>query len=407
MFKLPTTKYSAKSLGLTAFVVLLGVGIGIKVAIAMATFTPANQPTGYVAADEMTSYDLRSGNEVLFRGQYEKEFWSGNLIAYAVNSNGDVGMATQPWNAQQQLDLMTSRIIITRKDDGTSIPFAWANLSAAQKGLIDSANAGNASSNILDFLRGVRSQEIQQGGTLRHRNSALGDIMHSRPYYVKDGGASPTVFVGANDGMLHAFNALTGDERWAYVPSMLIPKLKALASTSYAHDYYVDGSMAISTLADGTRLLTGALGGGGKGLYALDITGTRIAPASESGAASNILWEITPTTINSATSSSYANMGYTYANPSLVTVSVSGTSTDAVLVGNGYGNTGDSQAYLYVINAKTGALISAIKAALRVLPPVPMDCPPRWVSIRTVTVMLTPSTRAMSMERCGSSVLAI
>lgn len=361
LFKTPKSKWLASG----AALFLIGLA-AVKITLALGTFVPADQPTGYVSQDEMTSYDLRSGNEILFRGQYEKEYWSGNLIAYAINSEGDLSTATQPWNAQEQLDNLTpaSRLIATRRDDGTSIPFAWSSLSAAQRTSIDSANASNGTSNIMDFLRGERSQEIQQGngGTLRHRYAALGDIMHSRPYYVADGGTNPTVFVGANDGMLHAFNAKTGVERWAYVPSMLIPKLKNLASTSYTHDYFVDGSMAISELTDSTRVLVGTLGAGGKGLYALDITGTKIAPATETSAASNILWEITSSSLNSVASTSYANLGYTYANPSIVNVSVSGTATSAVIIGNGYGNTGDYQAYLYVINAKTGVLISAIKA---------------------------------------------
>lgn len=348
-------KYSPKILGLTTVSAVVVVALVVKVAIAMTAFTPAQQPVGYVGQDEMTNYDLRSGSELLFRPQYEKEFWSGNLIAYAVNSEGDVSVATQPWTARDRLDQMTSRVIVTR-DGASAIPFTWTSLSAAQKTAIDSANALNTSSPILNFLRGDRSMEIQQGGTLRRRDSALGDIVHSRPYYV--GGTSPTVFVGANDGMLHAFNAQTGDERWAYVPSMLIPKLSTLASTSYSHDYFVDGSVAVATLTNGKRVLIGVLGGGGKGIYALDITGSNIAPASEAAATSNVLWEVTPSTINGTASTSYANMGYTYANPSIVKVS----GVDVALVGNGYNNVGDYQAYLYVINANTGALISAIAA---------------------------------------------
>ena len=57
---------------------------------------------------------------------------------------------------------------------------------------------------------------------LRPRNSILGDIIHSRPYYVNDA-TNPRVYVGANDGMLHAFDAVTGREVFAYIPSMLIP----------------------------------------------------------------------------------------------------------------------------------------------------------------------------------------
>jgi hypothetical protein len=345
MFKLTTKK--AYWLGLVP--VLLILGAFLKFAFAVAAFNPANMPVGNVGQDEMTNYNLTSGTETLFRGQYEREFWSGNLLAYAINAAGDLTTATQRWNAgaAYQLELQgTARSIVTVKTDGTRIPFTWASLSATQQGYLTSPD-------ILDFLRGDRTKEIQEGGTLRQRKSALGDIVHSRPYYIADS-TNPTVFVGANDGMLHAFNATTGAERWAYVPSTLISKMKNLSVTPYVHDYYVDGAINVGNIINGSkRVLVGGLGAGGKGLFALDITGSaRLAPATEADAATNILWEITPA------STGYANLGYSTGYSAITKV---GT-TDSVIVGNGYNNGGDYQAYLYVINADTGALISAIKA---------------------------------------------
>ncbi len=73
------------------------------------------------------------------------------------------------------------------------------------------------------------------------------------------------LYVGANDGMLHAFNAgfhdvtntlsLTGkvreaehplgSELWAYAPTNLLPHLKYLTSENYNHKFFVDGSLQI------------------------------------------------------------------------------------------------------------------------------------------------------------------
>ena len=357
--KFSMLKFSIKPLWLAVSVLLVALGLAFKMVLAangaISAFTPANQPVGFVGQDDITNYNLTSGHEVLFRGQYEKEYWGGNLIAYGVNSAGDISVATQPWNggAAYQIELQgANRFIVTMNSVGAGIPFTWANVSATL----------SSTELVLNFLRGDRSLEVQQGGTLRQRASALGDIVHSRPYYVSDSTSAtpaPTVFVGANDGMLHAFNAGTGAERWAYVPSMLISKMKNLAVMPYVHDYYVDGSVNVATLANGKRVLVGVLGAGGKGIYALNITGSsRLAPDTEAAAAGNALWEITPTSINNAASSAYANLGYTYANPTIAKVGV----VDAVIVGNGYNNGGDYKAYLYVINADTGALISALKA---------------------------------------------
>lgn len=354
------SKLFVKPIWLAALVLMAALSVALKLALAITAFTPGNQPVGYVGQDDLTNYNLTSGHEILYRAQYTKEYWDGNLIAYAVNAAGDVSTATQPWNggAAWQIELQgpTNRLIGTLRSDGTKIPFQWANLDSTQQGYL-------STSSVLAFLRGERSGEVQQGGSFRQRASPLGDIIHSRPYYISDSTSStpaPTVFVGANDGMLHAFNAVTGAERWAYVPSMLISKMRNLSVAPYVHDYYVDGSVNIATILSGSkRILVGALGAGGKGLYALDITGSaRLAPTTESAVADNILWEITPTSINNAASTSYTNLGYTYANPTIAKVA----GTDAVVVGNGYNNGGDYQAYLYVINANTGALISAIRA---------------------------------------------
>lgn len=343
------------SLWFGAAAALLILGTFLKFALAIPAYTPSNQPVGYVSQDEMTNFDLRSGQETLFRSEYKREFWSGNLLAYSVNSLGDTSTATQRWNggAAYQLELQgADRRIVTVKSDGTKIPFTWASLSATQQGNL-------TSSAVLDFLRGDRSQELQNGGAFRRRASPLGDIIHSRPLYVADD-ASPTVFVGSNDGMLHAFDVASGRERWAYIPSMLIPKLKSLSTEPYVHDYFVDGNLNTATILSGTKkVLVGALGAGGKGMFALDITGgARLAPADEAAAAANILWEITPTSINSVASTAYANLGYTTGYSAMVKRG----GTDVVIVGNGYNDGGDYQAYLFVINSNTGALVSAIKA---------------------------------------------
>ena len=108
----------------------------------------------------------------------------------------------------------------------------------------------------------------------------------------------PALYVGANDGMLHAFNATTGAELFAYIPSWVVPNLIALTSTTYSHRSYVDGTPVVneanlgsSTSADWRTVLVGGSGGGGQGVYALDVTDPT-AFATTSGN-SKILWEFT------------------------------------------------------------------------------------------------------------------
>ena len=352
-------KLAVKPLWIATLALLGALMLAFKLALAITAFTPANQPVGFVGQDDITNYNLTSGHEVLYRGQYEKEYWGGDLIAYAIDGTGNVSTASQIWSGGGAADVLglqgANRRIVTM-NAGVGTPFSWGSLSTVLTGY-------GITQAVLNYLRGDRTGEVQRNGTLRQRASALGDIVHSRPLYLRDSSSSPpapTVFVGANDGMLHAFDAVSGNERWAYVPSMLMSKMGNLAVTPYVHDYYVDGSVNVATLANGKRVLVGVLGGGGKGIYALDITGGKLAPADEAAAANNALWEITPSSINNAASTSYSNLGYTYANPTIAKLTVTGI--DAVIVGNGYNNGGDYQAHLYVINADTGALISDIRA---------------------------------------------
>jgi hypothetical protein len=359
------TKLSIKPIWIATFGLLISVAMVLKVAMAFSTtFIPADEPIGYVAQDDLTNYDLRSNQERVFRPQYEKDTWSGDLLAYGISSTGALGV-TPKFVASDMLDARTAaRIIVTMKDDGTKIPFQFSSLSSVQQGYL-------TSSDILNFLRGDRSKEVSATppGTLRARGSALGDIIHSRPLFISDTTLAtgalktatsplPTVFVGSNDGMLHAFDASTGvtggAERWAYVPSMLLSKMKALSANPYKHDYYVDGSVNMGYILSGTkRILVGALGAGGKGLYALDISGDAgLAPADEATAANKILWEIADTKVNNVTNDSYVNLGYTYSNPIMGNFG----GIDVVIVGNGYLGK-DGKAYLYVINANTGVLI--------------------------------------------------
>jgi type IV pilus assembly protein PilY1 len=219
-------------------------------------------------------------------------------------------------------------------------------LSTAQKALV---NTGKV---FVNYLRGDATYETSNGNNplFRLRDAVLGDIANGSPAYAgkppflySDAGYSDyvtaqasrtkVVYVAANDGMLHAFNALTGAELWAFVPNAVMPNLYKLADKQYSHQYYVDGSPVIADISVGgvwKTILIGGLNKGGKAYYALDVTN----PATPIP-----LWEYT-----------HANLGYTYGNP-VVTKNAAGDWV--VAFGSGYNNTG--LGYLYLLDAYTGA----------------------------------------------------
>lgn len=299
---------------------------------------------------------------------------------------------------------------------GSLATFSYDNLTAAQKTTFQSsflaANlsqwsylaetltpaqlAATAGANLLNYIRGQKGYEETSSDPTkrlyRKRQAVLGDIVDSTPKFIgrptfsySDPGyanfksaqdaRSGTVYVGGNDGMLHAFDGETLQERWAYVPSMVIPNLWKLADTAYAtkHVYYANGAPTISDIcvsgcsggsAVWKTILVAGLNGGGRGYYALDVTN----PTSPS-----LLWEFD--------ASDEPNLGFTYGNP-IVTKDPDGKWV--VLVTSGYNNIpdnssfydqegvkfkpnnpaqftgGDGKGYLFVLDAATGVKLRQI-----------------------------------------------
>ncbi|MTV39348.1 pilus assembly protein [Duganella radicis] len=152
----------------------------------------------------------------------------------------------------------------------TTIPFQWPALSVAQQTLLDLED--HAGEQRLAYLRGDRSLE---GIQFRRRGSILGDAVHSTPVHVAPPDRAATVYLGANDGMLHAFDASSGIELFAYVPDAVMAGLPRLTDPVYVHRAYVDGpaSAGQASIDGGTRtILLSAMGGGAPGVFALDVT---------------------------------------------------------------------------------------------------------------------------------------
>ena len=112
--------------------------------------------------------------------------------------------------------------------------------------------------------------------------------------YAADGPA--LAFVATGDGLLHAFDADTGEERWGFLPAILLPRLAGLAPgyRSLSRGYGLDGLLTLAwhdlnhdgrlVVEDGDRAwLLGGLGRGGTGYFALDV----IDPA-----APRLLWSL-------------------------------------------------------------------------------------------------------------------
>lgn len=333
---------------------------------------------GTAAAAASSNPNISSSDNYVFSSSYKSVEWYGELIRQQIDASTGV-LSAQQWSAMTQLDAKVDTSVggshtnrtIYFNNNGSLTSFLWSNLSSTQQawfkapyltytsataGLsqfcpsggnclnstaqanVTAATNGAAGENLINFLRGDRTNELS---FYRTRVHVLGDIVSSEARYMS--APAGMVYVAANDGMLHAFNAATGDENWAYIPSYVLPNLYKLADKNYAnqHQFFVDGSPEVGVINAGAKtILVGGLNAGGKGYYALDITN----PASPS-----LMWEFTD-----------ANMGYSYGNPR-ITKLLDGTWV--VIVTSGYNNA-DGQGHLYVLNANTGALIRNISTGV-------------------------------------------
>ena len=322
---------------------------------------------------------------LLFQARFFSGTWTGELSAYAVNTDGSLGTLQWEASAPGKIPAYNSRNIYTW--NGTT----RAGTTFSQSGLTDAGLWSSiGSTTMLNYLRGDSSNENPNGVKYRARSSRLGDIVNSDPAFVATenygysdmpsiGSSYATylaakqsrlkmLYVGSNDGFLHGFNALTGEEVFAYAPAAIVAEMPLLADTNYSHRYYVDGAPTAWDAYIGTNwktVLTGTTGAGGKSVFALDVTN----PASFS--ASDVLWEINRATPYRSTGSPRDAADPQYGTRlhntvGQVVVAKLNNGEWAAIFGNGYPSADDLTAglvragSLYVVRVADGTLIRRI-----------------------------------------------
>ncbi|MGE6333395.1 pilus assembly protein [Stenotrophomonas sp. NPDC077659] len=229
----------------------------------------------------------------VFTASYRTGSWSGDLVARAVDpATGVPSTGAALWSAAAKLDARDwrARALYTSRG-GRMQPLQWSSLE-------QSARNALGSEEVLDYLAGDRRNEGTLG--LRLRASALGDIVNASPVHAgvpnprlysqrrfqgadryaafatAHASRAATVYVGANDGMLHGFDAASGVERFGFMPAAAInTHLRDYTREGYEHHYSVDGELTVAdAYVNGAwrTVLVGTLGRGGAGVFALDVT---------------------------------------------------------------------------------------------------------------------------------------
>lgn len=342
----------------------------------------AAERVGSGASLAANSTQLATGT-VTYQSIYHTGKWTGDLKAFAVDPNSGVIAATPTWSAGTNLSGLTAttaaaRTIYTYNPTGNSAALQFvsfskpAKLSAAEAAAL--GGTPSAQQAMIDYLRGDPTYETKNNGTYRNRDTALGDIVNSQPVYegapdpnrftgqtftgsstyatfaANELSRSPAVFVAANDGMLHAFDAGTGTETFAYIPGAVITNgLATLSNPNYGavasvpHQFFNDGELTIADVyysSNWHTVLVGTTGRGpAKAIYAFDVTDpTNI----------KFLWE-------RSSGDGLTNSGYIGQMTGKPIVAQTADGTWSVLMGNGYNSTNGTAALLQ-FDIQTGAL---------------------------------------------------
>lgn len=387
---------------------------------------------GAGAAAATSNLQPVAGDDSAFTAEYTTVDWTGDLKARQIDLETGQLLPGVLWSAQALLEAKAfdSRVILTATTNAATYPrklkpFTFADLTVAERAYFDPALLGQYGgwttgqrgqatvTNLIDFLRGDKA--FYDTGAVpaldtdlyRARKKVFGDIINAQPGYMKGsplsyadsgfadfvsctkgggtgcpsglGGGTPrpgTVFAGGNDGMLHAFNtdsgASAGQERWAFIPSVVLPKMYKLANTNYVHEYYVDGSPVIAdacvaadcstaTAADWRTIVVAGLNSGGRGYYALDVT-------NPTATGVKLLWEFKVRTSGACAAtlgaavgaSDDCDLGLSFSQPVLTKRKSDGKWV--VIVTSGYNNInpGDGKGYLYVLDAAQGTILNKV-----------------------------------------------
>jgi type IV pilus assembly protein PilY1 len=329
------------------------------------------------AAAAANSTSLQTDSAV-YTAVFNSKTWVGSLKAREVSAAGVVD-DDPTW--ESSIPDAGARTIFSFNDETKNgIVFAWSNLSDAQKADLKDGDGTDGDSDAagqerLNWLKGENPDDADAAAyDLRDRDNPMGDIVNSDPGYAANTdmgysrlsaalggdkykefyndhkkGRREVIYVGANDGMMHAFNAKNptsgsektlGVEIFAYVPSQGYENFSKLAARDYGdsvneHRYFVDGPITIGDAyvnGDWKNILVGTLGAGGKGIYVLDVTDPDAMNASK------VLFELTD--------DDYPQLGNITGR---AIVAPGADKRWKIFLGNGY-NSDDGKAYLGIID---------------------------------------------------------
>lgn len=311
--------------------------------------------------DDKTGEDLVNAVNGTFRKE-ARSYWTDS-------ADGPDGSTIDRGGAGQLLQKKeaASRKIYTytgTSKDLTNDSNAFSTANSAITNAMLGVTISDTRNELIAFVRGQDVyDENKNKSTTDNRPWILGDILHSKPVVVNYASYEFTtaneklcdknksvIYVGSNDGMLHAFQDCTGEELWGFIPPSLLPNLQYLADdthtyfadstpVAYVHDANRDGTINTATsspndkaiLIFGTRRGGGVASGKAVGSYfALDVTD----PAKP-----QYLWSISnsyPLDIDAKPT--FAELAESWSEPKIVRMKIGTSEKLVAVIGAGYDN---------------------------------------------------------------------
>jgi len=322
------------------------------------------------------------GETYVYQARFNSVDWSGDILAFKVEKNGSVDTSSPDkakWKASSTIK-RTSRTIYTY-DGAATLGLVKLNLDGIEaaptlKEALKVSGETNYDKATMRFKWLLGSSENESSANLRKREVILGDVVNGDPAFAGAGNLRyrflPKVYggdlfpafaelkreqmvdgvdadnkpiykrkwrslllVGSNDGMMHALEAETGAEVFAYIPRGVYSKLADLSSLQYRHQYTVDGPITVGDVyfdnneagGEWRTIAVGTLGAGGRGVYALDITDV----LKSSAGTPKIIFDLSAEDIKTDTPLKNA-LGYSMSRPLIVPTR---DSNWKVIIGNG------------------------------------------------------------------------
>lgn len=333
----------------------------------------------YTRSAPVVSRILEDGDQLkIYNTYFDYPIWAGHMNAYLIEDNGEVGEKDPNWtsdcdgdtdidgDAGCELTEQVGRTVYTVVNGSRA---GFETLTPALKTLLNSTNddidgngTGGEDADATEIINYTLDPGYNSGAYAGSRNPdwKLGDIYHSVPvvvtnpkfnvdyagygaYKTAQAGRDTMIYVGANDGMLHAFYESNGQERWAWVPNAVLGTLKDITK---GHRYSVDLTVKAADIdlsSDGSNWKTIVVSGlrkGGYHYFAIDVTDPD-NPLHK--------WEITDN-----------NMGQTWSTPRFGRLNINGTATSVLFVGGGYSTTENKGNRVYIIRVSDGTVLKEI-----------------------------------------------